>query len=136
MQEPDVRSHLFICIRKVKDARAFDTTAIVVPSLARRKAELPQVIQEYALDAMADLEVPIASFRKADVDWVLANESQQLADIEKATLRLVALRVSEGNISRAAARLGMARMSLRKWIRKRKLPITIVDDEQDTRARG
>jgi hypothetical protein len=54
MQDPDVRSHLFICIRKAKEASAFDTSAIVVPPLKDRKAELPQVIQEYAVDAMAD----------------------------------------------------------------------------------
>jgi hypothetical protein len=117
-----------LCIRKAKEASAFDTTAILVPTLELRKAELPEVIQEYGVDAMRALEVPLTSFKKVDVEWVLANESAQLADIEKATRRLVALRASDGNMSRAAALLGMARMSLRKWIRKRRLPITLVDD--------
>lgn len=129
MLDPDVRAQLFICIRKAKEACTFDTTAIVVPPLKKRNAELREVIQEYAVDAMTELEVPITSFKKADVDWVLANESDQLANVEKATRRLVALRISDGNMSRAAALLGMARMSLRKWIRKRRLPITLVDDE-------
>jgi len=128
MQDPDVRAHLFICIRKAKEASAFDTTAIVVPPLKERKAELREIIQEYAVDAMTELEVPLTAFKKADVEWVLANEGAQLADIEKATRRLVALRASDGNMSRAASMLGMARMSLRKWIRKRRLPITLVDD--------
>jgi pSer/pThr/pTyr-binding forkhead associated (FHA) protein len=133
MQDPDVRSHLFICIRRAKDASAFDTTAIILPPIKKRKDELRQVIQEYAVDAMAEMKVPISSFRRADVEWVLANESDQLADIEKATRRLVALRVSEGNMSKAAAMIGMARMSLRKWIRNRRLPITLVEDDDDGR---
>lgn len=131
MQDPDTRSHLFICIRKVNGASTFGTPAIVVPPIKKRKTELRQVIQEYAVDAMAEMKVPISSFKRADVEWVVANESDRLADIEKATQRLVALRVSEGNMSRAASMVGMARMSLRKWIRKRRLPITIVDDGGD-----
>jgi hypothetical protein len=62
------------------------------------------VIQEYAVDAIAELGVPLSSFKRADVDWVLANESGQLSDIDKATRRLVALRSCDGNMSRAAAR--------------------------------
>ena len=44
-----------------------------------------------------------------------------LAEIEKATLRLVAIRSSR-NVSAAAARLGMAPVSLSRWIGRRTLP--------------
>jgi len=47
-----------------------------------------------------------------------------LPDIEKATLRLVAIRESR-NLSAAAARLGMAPVSLSRWIGRRKLPMHI-----------
>jgi ActR/RegA family two-component response regulator len=43
-----------------------------------------------------------------------------LAEVEKATLRLVALRTSR-NPSNAAARLGMASVSLSRWVDRRKL---------------
>jgi hypothetical protein len=46
------------------------------------------------------------------------------AEIEKATRRVVALRVSR-NLSQAAARLGMAPVSLWRWILRRKLPTFI-----------
>jgi hypothetical protein len=45
----------------------------------------------------------------------------QLRRIEKATLRLVALRVS-ANTSIAAARLGMAPVSLFRWMERRAMP--------------
>jgi len=48
-----------------------------------------------------------------------------LPDIEKATLRLVAIRESR-NLSSAAARLGMAPVSLSRWIGRRKLPMHAV----------
>jgi transposase-like protein len=43
-----------------------------------------------------------------------------LSEIEKATLRLVALR-SSATVSQAAARLGMAPVSLSRWVARRKL---------------
>jgi len=44
--------------------------------------------------------------------------------IEKATLRLVAIRESR-NLSSAAAPLGMAPVSLSRWIGRRKLPMHV-----------
>jgi len=56
-----------------------------------------------------------------DRTWILDHEASSLSDIEKATLRLVALRTS-ANMSTAAARLGMAPVSLSRWIGRRKIP--------------
>jgi hypothetical protein len=53
--------------------------------------------------------------------YVLRNAPLTLGEIEKATLRLVAIRASH-NMSNAAARLGMAPVSLSRWIGRRKLP--------------
>ena len=47
-----------------------------------------------------------------------------LPNIEKGTLRLVAIPESR-NLSSAAARLGMAPVSLSRWIGRRKLPMHI-----------
>jgi DNA-binding protein Fis len=44
-----------------------------------------------------------------------------LSAIEKAVLRCVALR-SSTNMSRAAARLGMAPVSLSRWLERRRQP--------------
>jgi hypothetical protein len=54
---------------------------------------------------------------------------------EKATLRLVAIRASR-NMSGAAERLGMAPVSLSRWLDRRKLPPRMVhDSEPGTPAR-
>jgi hypothetical protein len=91
-----------------------------LPSLSGRAADLPRIVDEFALDAIAALGVPATSFHSADRDWGLAHAAGSLLDIEKATLRLVALRTSP-NLSRAAARLGMAPVSLSRWLARHKL---------------
>lgn len=83
--------------------------------------ELPRIVDEYAIDAVAELRALGEGFTAADRQWVLANAPLTLAEIEKATLRLVAIRASR-NMSDAAARLGMAPVSLSRWVGRRKLP--------------
>lgn len=94
---------------------------IHLPPLADRAAELDRVIAEYAADAIAELGALGAGFTAADHAWVRQHAAASLAEIEKATLRLVALRTSR-NTTNAAARLGMAPVSLGRWIARRKLP--------------
>jgi hypothetical protein len=94
---------------------------IVVPPLAMRASELPRIIDEYAADAIAELGAPDTGFTDDDRAWVNEHAATSLVEIEKATLRLVALRVSR-NMSRAAARLGIAPVSLSRWVGRRRLP--------------
>jgi hypothetical protein len=94
---------------------------IRVPPLARRVDELSRIIDEYARDAMAELAAAGTSFTAADHAWVRQYAATSLAEIEKATLRLVALRASK-NPSIAAARLGMAPVSLHRWLARRQPP--------------
>jgi hypothetical protein len=49
---------------------------------------------------------------------MLEHGTSSLSEIEKSTLRLVALRAAP-NMSNAAARLGMAPVSLSRWIDRR-----------------
>jgi hypothetical protein len=92
---------------------------IVVPPLASRATELDRVITEYAADAVAELGAPLAGFTAADHAWVRQYAATSLAEIEAGTLRLIALRTSR-NLSHAAARLGMAPVSLSRWIGRRR----------------
>jgi len=62
-----------------------------------------------------------ARFTEADRRWVIESASATLAEIEKTALRLVAIRMSR-TLSRAAERLGMAPVSLSRWIGRRQLP--------------
>jgi hypothetical protein len=114
---------LIVCSDGRDDAHPFLTlpVPIRVPSLTVRTDELPQIVDEYAVDAIAELRALRAGFTAADRQWVLENAPLTLPEIEKATLRLVAIRTSR-NMSGAASRLGMAPVSLSRWIDRRKLP--------------
>jgi hypothetical protein len=114
---------IIVCADGRDDAHPFLTlpVPIRVPSLIVRVHELPQIVDEFAIDAIAELRLLRGGFTDADRQWVLANAPLTLAEIEKATLRLVAIRASR-NMSDAAARLGMAPVSLSRWIGRRKLP--------------
>ena len=93
---------------------------INVPPLAGRTAELDRVIAEYAADAIAELGAPVGSFTERAHAWVRQHAVTSLAEVEKATLRLVALRRSR-NLRTAATRLGMAPVSLSRWVDRRGL---------------
>src|ERR1044071_5103318 len=82
---------------------------IEVPPLTGRMGELPRIVDEYVLDAIVELAPPPRSLALAERDrtWLVEHAAvMSLSEIEKATLRLVALR-SSANMSHAAGRLGM-----------------------------
>jgi hypothetical protein len=98
---------------------------IEVPALAQRAGELPRVVDEYVFDAVVELAPTSRTLAVTDRDrqWLIEHAARMsLAEIEKATLRLVALR-SSPNLSQAAARLGMAAVSLHRWMGRRRLPV-------------
>lgn len=121
LREPDTRVQLVYCSNKRESSDGLLSTPIDVPPLARRAGELSRIIDEYARDAIAELGATRAAFTKQDHAWVLKHGATSLGEIEKATLRLTAIRMC-GSVGRAAARLGMAHVSLSRWIGRRKLP--------------
>jgi hypothetical protein len=116
---------LVVCARTSEDYELYLAPPITVPPLASRPDELDRIITEYAEDALAELGTLRTGFLPADREWVRTHSASSLPDIEKATLRLVAIRESR-NLSIAAARLGMAHVSLSRWIGRRKLPMRVV----------
>jgi len=92
---------------------------IVVPALRDRLDELPQVVDEYADEAVAQLLAPAGCFTAGDRILALTH-ADTLDELEKTTRRLVALRMSR-NTSAAAARLAMAPVSLARWAARRQL---------------
>jgi Inner membrane component of T3SS, cytoplasmic domain len=93
------------------------TSPIVIPSLAARSADLPRIVEEYVYDAALALQLPADGLGPPEREWILAHASS-LPEIEKATLRLLALRAAP-NLLAAAERLNMATVSLRRWLRRR-----------------
>jgi hypothetical protein len=130
IKDPDARVQLIVCARDAAEAEAFGVGPITIPPLSHRRNELARILEEYIDDAIAEFGVPRTSFPTEDRDWVFKHASGSLPEIEKATLRLLALREAGGNMNRAAARLGMGRWSLSKWVNRRKLPVHIIDTDE------
>jgi FHA domain len=122
---PTSRVQLVICGQPSEAYDQYLAAPITVPPLTSRPDEIDRIITEYAEDAVAALGAR-TSFLPADHAWVQLHSASSLLDIEKATLRLVAIRESR-NLSHAAARLGMAPVSLSRWIGRRKLPMHVVE---------
>ena len=92
---------LVICGRPhlASDALLIRPAPVVVPPLANRAHELDRIIVEYASDAIAELGAPHEAFTADDRAWVRDHAAGSLAEIEKATLRLVTLRTSRNTIT-------------------------------------
>jgi hypothetical protein len=95
--------------------------AIVVPKLRRRSAsDLQNIVADYAIDAICELDAAPTSFSVAQREWVAKHAASSFAEIEIATLRIVACN-DAGNVHRAAARLGLSHVALGKWLKRRGL---------------
>jgi len=124
LRAPSSPVRLLIC---APTAAAFDrdrAVPITVPALGTRSEELDHIITEYADEAIAELDATRTGFLPADRDWVRMHAAASVPDLEKATRRLVAIRASR-TVSAAAARLGMAPVSLSRWIGRRTLPMHV-----------
>jgi len=122
---PTSRVQLVVCAASLEESELYRVMPIVIPPLASRGAEIDHVITEFADEAMLTLCTPRSLFLPIDRAWIREHASSSLPEIEKATLRLVALRASR-NLSNAAARLGMAPVSLSRWIGRRRMPMEII----------
>jgi len=112
---------LIVCPSRVDQGEGLAAPVpIYVPSLSERALELPRIVQEYAAEAIAALRPlrPEARFTAADLRWVVECAGTSLPEIEKATLRVVALHMS-ATLSEAARLLGMAPVSLARWLGRR-----------------
>lgn len=92
---------------------------IYLPPLGSRANEVPHIITEYCQDTLREFDAEL-ELAASDRRWI-QQSSDSVADLAKATRRLVALRL-DGTIAGAARRLGMAPVSLRKWIGNRMPP--------------
>lgn len=96
---------------------------IIVPRLARRSAsDLQNIVADYAIDAINELDAAPTSFTIANREWVAKHAASSFASIEVATRRIVACNDS-GNVHRAAARLGLSHVALGKWLKHRRLAV-------------
>lgn len=126
LRDPRTRVQLIVCTREQKDNNELLAQILVrpitIPSLVDRADELDQIIWEYAEDAVTEIGgVSRVSFTPEDHEWIRTWSAASLSEIERGTRRLVAIRKYR-IILRAAEHLGMASVSLSRWIGRRKLP--------------
>jgi hypothetical protein len=105
-----------------RDAFAISAAQIDIPSLETRRLDLPRIVREYVEDAIDILHAPGNCMDARDIEWIidrsaLANDIA-IPDIEKAAFRVVAVKLTR-DLSKAASLLGMARVSLERWLRRR-----------------
>jgi hypothetical protein len=93
---------------------------IRVPPLRARQHELRAIISEYIQDAATDFSAP-PNVDADDLRWVVENSSSSLHEIQKGARRMVAMRLA-GSLLGAAELLGMAAVSLRRWLGRRAPP--------------
>lgn len=119
LDEPDIRVQLIVCMGVAGHAGfPANPVPIEVPPLEIRESELSRIVQAYANDAIAELYAAPSCFSENDCEWVIRHSATSLPEIEKATLRVVALNMS-GGLHRAAGKLGMAAVSLSRWFHRR-----------------
>jgi hypothetical protein len=126
-RDPTSRVQLVVCTHTLQHRDPLIASPIVLPPLAKRATELNRIIDAYAADAVAELG---GSFTPSDRVSVRRHEATTLAQIEKATRRLVAIRGADGSITRAALQLGMSHGALSEWLTRRTLPALGHDDNE------
>jgi FHA domain len=121
LQAPHSQVQFIVCSEIARDNELYGVKAIDIPSLATREDEIDRIIDEYVADAAVSLRVPHVPFQAVDRAWVRQHAATSIPDIERATRRLVALRASR-TLTDAAGRLGMANVSLSRWMGRRPPP--------------
>jgi len=124
--EPERPAQLIVCLSCLSGSNHLALLTGPVPirvsPLRERANELPTIVRKYADEAIATLSAPAKIFTNADLMWVIEHAARSLAEIKKATLRVVALKVSTNNVKQAARLLGMAPISLTNWLKRRSQP--------------
>jgi hypothetical protein len=119
LRGPRSRVQVIMCAKPVQGSvESLLVDPVIIPPLRDRASELDRIISEYAEDAADSLRVARRELTEEELDWVRRFAASSLPQIEKGTRRVVAFRASR-NLSGAAARLGMAPVSLSRWIGRR-----------------
>jgi Inner membrane component of T3SS, cytoplasmic domain len=111
---------LVTAVRRLRPIVAAVTEPIVLTPLSRRKQELVRIIDELAAEAAQSLGIAPIRLSDADRRTILKFDAATVPAIERATLRIVALRHWR-YFARAAHELGMAHASLMEWAAPRRL---------------
>jgi hypothetical protein len=133
LREPEPSVQLVVCLdRADRGALLAGPVPIDVPPMRERARDVPRLVEAFAEDAIAALGAPAGCLTRDELAWVAKQSAASLADIEKGTLRLVARKVAS-NLGQAAALLGMAPVSLTRWLERRAAPHWVARVSEDAR---
>ncbi len=117
---PDVQV-MILCEETALDVAHVAQGTITIPPLCTRSREqIANVVREYLLEAKAELGSSEPLF-PSDLEWLMKHSARTFAEVKKGTLRITALRMADTMVE-AASLLGMAPVSLRRWLGRRQLP--------------
>jgi hypothetical protein len=121
LRDARCQTQLVVCAAHVHDVEPFATSPIVVPPLASRKAEIDRVIMEYATEAAGVMGISERWLSPSERVWIRDHAGDSLPEIQKATLRLAAIRQA-GSSSAGAIKVGISHTAMLKWLRNHKYP--------------
>ena len=125
-RQATTRVQLIILVTAIRRLRPLIATAadpLVLTPLAQRKHECLRIIHDLAQDAAAALGIAPSRLSEADLRTILRFDAATLPAIERATLRIAALRHWD-YFSRAASALGMTHAALMEWAEPRGIAVT------------
>lgn len=129
LRERRTMAVLFVCLHSSDRITDLLCRPISIPPLAQRKSELERLLNECLDDAAQALGATRPQLSERVQQCVL-EDAESLCDLDKAALRLVALR-NTPSVNQAAQRLNMALVSLNRWIARRRWAVEFLRDRDD-----
>jgi hypothetical protein len=131
-RESEPIAMIFVCLHGEDQVRDLLCRPLHIPSLAERASESDRLVYGAFDDAAVMLGVRRLQL-SPHMRQVIFDHVGSFADLEKTALRLAAL-ASARNPSQAAARLGMAAVSMMRWLYRRRWAMAILRELEECRT--
>ncbi len=119
LHRPGRTAQLMVLARSPRKGDVYTPAPVVIPPLRSRRDELERLVLSYEAEAVQRLGLDALELTPAQRSWIRKRSSETLAELQQATLRLIAIRHT-GSIAGAAALLRMSREGLGRWLERRR----------------
>jgi hypothetical protein len=116
---PECAARMMVLARNARKADVYTPAPVVIPPLRSRRDEVERLVVEYEADAAHRLGISGVELSPAQRAWIRERSGETLPDLQKAALRLLAIRHA-GSIYGAAALLKMSHAALGRWLERRR----------------
>lgn len=118
-RRPACAAQLVILAKNARKAEVYTPAPVVIPPLRSRREELDRIVFEYEWEAVQRLGLDAMELTAVQRSWIRDRCGESLPEIQKAALRLIAIRHT-GSITGAAALLRISRVGLGRWLERRR----------------